>query len=236
MKREHVSWWSPSVNRQMEFLWFGDWGRPLILFPTSGGRFFENEDFGLVGALADKVNGGQLQIICPDSLDQESWYNKWAHPYDKIRRHEQYDGYLRNELVPYIANRAQRSDLIVYGASFGAFHAANFAGRHPDVVRRAICFSGKYDIHSFLDGYWDDGAYFNCPTAYISNAEGESRDRLASVEWVVATGEHDSLVDDNRHFAGILAAKGIPHHAEIWPGQFGHDWPWWKEHLRRFVP
>jgi esterase/lipase superfamily enzyme len=33
----------------------------------------------------------------------------------------------------------------------------------------------------------------------------------------------------------MLWAKGIPNHLEIWPGQFGHDWPWWREHLRRFV-
>ena len=21
----------------------------------------------------------------------------------------------------------------------------------------------------------------------------------------------------------------------FWPGVFGHDWPWWRENLRRFV-
>jgi esterase/lipase superfamily enzyme len=236
MHREHVRWWSPSLNRDMEFLWFGHWGRPLLLFPTSGGRFFENEDFGLVGALADKIEGGEIQVICPDAVDYESWMNKGSHPYHRIRRHEQYDAYLRNELVPYIQHRAARNDLAMYGASFGAYHAANFAGRHPDVVRTAICFSGKYDIHDFLDGYWDDGAYFHCPTAYFPNLEGGALDAARSVGWVIATGEHDSLVGDNHHFAGVLRSKGIPLHFEIWPGQFGHDWPWWKEHLRRFVP
>jgi len=60
--------------------------------------------------------------------------------------------------------------------------------------------------------------------------------RLARVEWIIATGEHDSLVEDNRRFAALLSSKGIPNHAEFWPGVFGHDWPWWKENLRRFLP
>lgn len=236
MHRDYVRWWSPRLNRDMDFLWFGNWGRPVIFFPTSGGRFFENEDFGLVGAVADKIDGGEIQVICPDAIDSESWLNDWAHPADRIRRHEQYDSYLRDELVPYIQHRSERSDLVVYGASFGAFHAINFAGRHPDVVSRAIAFSGKFDIHDALYGYWDDGAYFNCPTAYFPNAEGETLERLKQVGWVIATGEHDSLVWDSRNFAGILERKGIPHHFELWEGQFGHDWPWWKHHLRRFIP
>ncbi|HEX8254560.1 MAG TPA: alpha/beta hydrolase-fold protein, partial [Thermoanaerobaculia bacterium] len=153
----------------MEFLWFGKFGRPVILFPTSAGRYFENEDFHLAGSLADKVNAGEIQLVLPDTVNNESWYNKSVHPAVRAARHAQYDAYLRNELVPYTFNRAQRGDLTVYGASFGAYHAANFAARYPDVVSRAVCFSGVFDITSFTDGYWDENCYFHSPTAYISN-------------------------------------------------------------------
>ncbi|HKR63011.1 MAG TPA: alpha/beta hydrolase-fold protein [Thermoanaerobaculia bacterium] len=235
MYRDYVRWWSPSLNREMEFLWFGQFGRPVILFPTSAGRFYENEDFGLSGSLADKVDRGEIQLVLVDTVNNESWYNKRVHPAVRVARHAQYDAYLRHELVPYIHNRAQRGDLVVYGASFGAYHASNFATRYPDVVSRAICFSGVYDIHSFLDGYWNDTCYFNCPTANIPNMNGEWAGRLARVEWVIATGEHDTLVQQNRDFSAMLWGKGIPNHLEIWPGVFGHDWPWWRENLRRFV-
>jgi esterase/lipase superfamily enzyme len=147
----------------------------------------------------------------------------------------QYDSYLRNEMVPYIFNRAQRGDLAVYGASFGAYHATNFAARYPDVVNRAILFSGVYDIYSAVDGYWDDNCYFNCPTAYIPNMSAEWVGKLSRVNWVIATGEYDSIVQKNHDFSQLLWAKGIPNYLEIWPGVFGHDWPWWREHLRRFV-
>jgi esterase/lipase superfamily enzyme len=235
MYREYGQWFSPSLGRGMEFLWFGQFGRPLVLFPTSGGRFYENEDFGLTEALADKVDRGEIQLVCVDSVDSESWYNRGVHPAVRAARHAQYDAYLRNEMVPYVFNRAQRGDLAVYGASFGAYHAANFAARYPDAVSRTICFSGLYDVHQFLDGYWDENCYFNCPTAYIPNMNGEWVGKLSRVGWVIATGEHDTLVQTNRDFSQLLWSKGIPNHSEFWGGQFGHDWPWWREHLRRFV-
>jgi len=235
MYREYGKWWSPSLGKEMELLWFGKFGRPVMLFPTSAGKYSENEDMQLSASLADKVAAGEIQLVLVDTVNNESWYDKSVHPAIRAARHVQYDAYLRNEMVPYVFNRAQRGDLTVYGASFGAYHAANFAAKHPDVVSRAVCFSGVYDIHSFLDGYWDDNCYFNCPTAFIPNLNDEGAAQLARVGWVIATGEHDTLVQKNREFSALLSSKGIPNYLEIWPGVFGHDWPWWREHLRRFV-
>jgi esterase/lipase superfamily enzyme len=235
MYREYGGWWSPALNRTMEFLWFGQFGRPLMLFPTSMGRFYENEDFHLTDSLSDKVDRGEIQLCCVDSVDAESWYNGWAHPADRARRQAQYDAYLRSEMIPYVQHRAQRSDLVAYGASFGAYHAANLAARHPDVVSGAICFSGLYDIHGFLNGYWDETCYYHCPTAYIPNMDASWSQRLARVGWVIATGEYDTLAQQSRDFSSLLWSKGIPNHSEFWGRAFGHDWPWWKENLRRFV-
>jgi len=233
--REYVQWFSPHLDRNMEFFWYGKFGRPLLMFPTSGGSFHENEDFHLTATLADKVDSGQLQLICVDSINQESWYNEHIHPADRARRHDAFDHYLRYELIPYIHDRAARGDIMAYGASFGAYHAANLAGRYPELVTRAILFSGLYDIHQFVYGYWDETCYFHCPTAYIPNLDQDWTRRLSNVGWVIATGEHDSLINENRNFANLLSARGIPNHAEFWGGVFGHDWPWWREHLRRFV-
>ena len=71
--------------------------------------------------------------------------------------------------------------------------------------------------------------------ACVPNMDHEWCEKLRSVEWVIATGETDSLVEETRSFSNILRRKEIPVHSEIWPGVFGHDWPYWKEHLRRFV-
>ena len=234
MKRTYGSWESPSLGRTMEYLWFGDRGRPLLVFPTSMGRFYQNEDFGLVAALADKVDAGWLQIICVDSVDAESWYNQKAHPRDRARRHDDYDRYLRNEMFPLIIERTG-GNIAVCGASFGAYHAANAAGRHAGLVTKAICFSGIYHMGRYLDGYWDETCYFHSPAAYIPNMDDGWCGRLRQVEWFVATGEHDSLIGENRGFADILWRKNIGAHAEFWPGVFGHDWPFWNDAVRRFI-
>ncbi len=53
MNERYIKWYSPWLSREFEMLVFGDKrGLPLVLFPTSGARYYENKDFGLVGAIA----------------------------------------------------------------------------------------------------------------------------------------------------------------------------------------
>lgn len=219
----------------MDFYWYGDRGRPVILFPTSGGRHNENEDFGLVPALASKIDGGEIQVCCPDSVNRESWADDSLPPWEKLRRHELYDRFLSQEFFPFVARRAGREDPIVYGASLGGWQAVTFGARHPDQVGRVIALSGFFDIRRLLKNWWNETAYFYSPTDFVSNMDSGWVGRLSRVEWVIATGETDSLVEETRTFAGVLRRKGVPCHAEIWPGVFGHDWPFWKQHLPRFL-
>jgi esterase/lipase superfamily enzyme len=235
MQRSYVTWVSRHLGRPMEFLWFGTGGYPVIMFPTSMGRFYQYEDMRTVAQLGGKIEAGQLQLVCVDSVDAESWYNDAAPPSARGVRQAQYDAYLREELAPYVQARAGRADLGTFGCSFGAYHAANFAARYPGLVTKAVCLSGIYDIHRFLDGYWDETDYYQCPTAYIPNMDAQWTERLRGVDWVIATGEFDSLVQANRDFSALLWAKGVPNHAEIWPGVFGHDWPFWNGCVERLV-
>ena len=224
------------MERPVEYLWFGESGRPLVMFPTSGGRYWENEDRGLVESVSDYVNEGRLQVCCIDAFNEESWTNTQMHPADRVRNHDRFDRYLSEEMMPMVAARAGRDDIAVYGASLGGFHAVNFAARHPEQVARCIALSGLFDINRLLDGYWDESCYYHSPVAFVSNMDDEWLNRIRSVEWVIATGETDSLVGETRNFTDILRQRHVDVHSEIWPGVFGHDWPYWKEHLRRFLP
>ena len=236
MERHYDTFQSRILERTIEYLWFGHSGRPLVMFPTSGGRFHENEDRGLIDAIAPYINEGRLQVCCIDAFNDETWNNSELHPAERVRRHDIYDRYLAQELFPMVAARAGRHDIAVYGASQGGFHAVNFAARHPDLVSRCIALSGLFDNHRLVDGHWDDLCYFHCPTAFVPNMDEHWSRKLAGVEWILATGEQDSLVEETRNFSNILRSKGIPVHTEIWPGVFGHDWPYWKQHLPRFLP
>jgi esterase/lipase superfamily enzyme len=235
MQRNYEKWFSPALGRDMELLRFGWSGFPVVLFPTSMGRFFQYEDFGLVARLADKVERGQLQLFCVDSVDSESWYDEQIHFAQRGKRHESYDRYVEGEVVPYVRDRSQRRDLGVFGCSFGAYHAANFAGRHAELVTKAVCFSGIYDVSRFTDGQWNDTSYFNSPACYIANMDEAHLQRIRAVRWVIATGEFDALADENRRFDALLAAKGVAPHTEIWPGVNGHDWPSWNDAVVRLL-
>jgi len=236
VQRHYDTFQSRVLGREVEYLWFGTSGRALVMFPTSGGRYFENEDRGIVETLGDYVGEGRLQVCCIDSFNDETWNSTSLHPAERVQRHDAYDRFLAEEMMPMVAARAGRDDVALYGASFGAFHAVNFAARHPEQVARCIAFSGFYDAHRVLDGHWDELCYFHSPVAYVANMDADWVGRMNTVEWVIATGEHDSLVADARGFSNLLRSKGIGVHSEIWPGVFGHDWPFWKQHLRRFLP
>jgi esterase/lipase superfamily enzyme len=99
MNREYHKWYSPSLHRDMELLVFGHGGQPVIVFPTSMGRFFDYENRGMIEAVRSKYEGGELQAFCVDSVDTESWYNKGIHQRDRVLRHEAYERYLLHEVL-----------------------------------------------------------------------------------------------------------------------------------------
>jgi len=223
------------LERPSEFFWFGHAGRPLIMFPTSAGRYSENAERGLVGTLSKYIDAGELQVCCIDAYNEETWGNNDIHPSERVQRHDRYDRMLSEELVPMVVARAGRDDVALYGASQGGYHAANFSCRHPEQVSRCIAFSGVFDNRRMLDGHFDDMAYYHNPMCSVPNMDEDWINRLKTVEWVLATGENDSVVNETRNFAEVLRSKGIECYSEIWPGVFGHDWPFWEEHLHRFV-
>ena len=231
MQRDYIKEYSPSLGREMELLHFGHGGRPLLVFPTSMGRFYQWEDFGLVGAISDLIDAGAVQLVCVDSVDAESWYAKDRPPADRVRRHLQYEAYILNEILPRLPGTA-----IACGTSFGALHAVLLAARHPSRVGGFIALSGAYDTAKFLDGYHDDNTYFTNLMAFLPglNDEAYLGPLRAQHPKVIATGEQDPNVEDSVKVARLFAEKGVPVGLEIWPG-WAHDWPYWKDMMRRYL-
>jgi esterase/lipase superfamily enzyme len=73
MHRAYHRWRSQQLDRDMELLVFGHGGPAVVVFPTSQGAFFEYEDRGMIAALADKLDGGGLRLICVSTVDSESF-------------------------------------------------------------------------------------------------------------------------------------------------------------------
>src|SRR5947209_7629336 len=86
MNERHVRWYTQHMSREFDMLVFGNGsGLPLIMYPTSFGRYYQNKDFGLVGSIAHFVDSGRVTVYCVDSADLDSFYNKSIHPADRIR-------------------------------------------------------------------------------------------------------------------------------------------------------
>ncbi len=236
MKREYHKWFSPSLGRDMELLVFGHAGLPVLVFPTSCGRFFEFEDRDMVGALHGQIEAGHLQLFCVDSVDAESWYNRGVGPRWRIARHMQYEQYCMSEVLPLIRSLNHNHSLAAIGCSFGGYHAANIALRHPDVFTAFLSMGGAFDVSSFLHGYYDDDCYYNLPTHFLPGMNDSwFLDRYRHNTYVLATGEHDFCWSQNETLAGILRAKGIPCRLDVWGSGAGHDWPWWRQMLQTYL-
>lgn len=229
---EHLHrWFSPNLSMDVEVLAFGTRGYPVILFPTSLGRYYENKDFKLIDSVAWFIDEGLVKIYCVDGFDRLSWYNKDIHPSERVKNHIWYDLMLLHELVPLAQRETGVPRVATAGCSFGGYHATNFAFRHPEVVKYVFTMGAAFDIKSQLDGYYDENVYFNNPMDFLPQAENPA---FHDMNIVLGTGTHDMCWDANEKMAAILRQKGIQHWLDVRQDS-PHDWPAWREMFPHYL-
>ena len=236
MRRDYHNWYSTRLGRHMELLAYGHAGFPVLVFPSSRGRFHEYEDQGMIHTLSGKIDAGHLQVFCVDSVDGESWYNKRIHPHDRVARHVAYEDYVLYEVVPLIKGTNRAPTISVTGCSFGGYHSLNFALKHPDLVTNCVSMSGAFDMRSFMEGYYDNLFYLNNPVDYVPNlSDPWFLDRYKQMRLVLGVGDHDICLGENFRMADILGRKSIPHWLDVWTGGQRHDWPLWQRMALKFL-
>jgi esterase/lipase superfamily enzyme len=228
---EYHKWHSPTINRDFEMLSFGHSGYPVILFPTSKGSYYQNKDQGLIETARWFLENGKVKIYCPDSLDAQSWYNKSIPPGERAWIHTLYDRLLREEIIPRAFQETGHDRIALAGCSFGGYHAANFAFRHPALASHCFSMSGVFDIRSFTDGFYDDNIYFNNPVDFIPGAADPA---LWKMGIVLGTSDRDICRGQNEWMSRLLKAKDIRHWLDIRPDR-DHDWPLWKEMFPHYL-
>lgn len=236
MNREYHKWFSPVLERDMELLIFGHSGRAVLFFPTRTARFYDYENWGIIEAMQYQIDNGEIQLFCVDSIDAESFYNGNIHPTSRIERHLQYERYLLDEVIPFMYLKNGGTFLETAGCSMGAYHAINFALKHPWLFRKAVGISGRYDLtktpgefRDLLDGHNDESVYFNMPGQYIANLTDEYLlNAVRSMEIIIAIGETDPFLYGNQEFSQLLWDKGISNQFYIW-GSNAHRPKYWKK-------
>lgn len=238
MRREITSWYSPSLSKEMPIVTYGHYGFSLLLVPTAAADYLEYERFQLIDHIAPFIEGGKVKVFSVNSINTESWLNNEMDPSHKGIRHNQFNAYVYNEVVPFIRNATSwDTPIIISGASFGALHSMNLFLKRPDLINGVIAMSGVYDLTEYSKGHFDDQVYYNSPIHYIPNlTDHDVLEQQRRGKIIIATGSGDyEDPEANRRFSGVLHTKSIPHELDIWGQDIRHDWPTWRKMLPHFL-
>lgn len=237
MLRRYEKIYSPAIGRDIQILAFGHYGAPVIAFPSGMGQFYDFENNGMIEAIAFLIDAGKIKLYCPESLDHESWLNHSADPHWRAVRHNDYQDFIVNNLVPAIRFDCRSPDIRIAltGCSLGAYHAANFALKFPHLFHYALCMSGRYNIEALCGPSGSAEVYFNNPLAYVYNLHDGALEHVrhnAHLALVCGQGAwEDKCLHDTHRLADLLLEKGISHERDIWGHDVEHHWYWWRKQI-----
>ena len=239
MNRELFAWYSPVLNKEMPIVSYGHFGSVLLLVPTAAADYLEYERFLLIDALAPFIDAGIIKVYSIDSINNESWLNKSMPDWDKAVRHDQWNQYIYNEVIPYIKlNSGENTPIYISGASFGALHSMNLFLKRPDLLNGVIAMSGVYDLTEYSGGFMNDTVYYNSPAHYMPNlTDHHLLETIRSSNHIHILTGSGSYEDPKAggEFAKILYNKGISYEFDNWGEDYNHDWPTWRNMLPHYI-
>jgi len=237
--------YSHQLGRDMEYKVYGHSGKPVIVFPTSFGRFWQWEDMGMIDVMSGFINDGKIQVWTIDGLDNETFKSSHWDMLGNTRRYDQYMGYVREDLLPHIRNWSRWSNngfehkAIVTGASMGAFHAANFFFHQPWHLDTLIAMSGAYSTQGFFGDYKPDEVAAYSPLNYLQGSFVDSR-WLAykRCNIILACGQgawEEPMLTETKLLADMLRNRDIPVWEDLWGYDMDHDWPLWRRQMPYYL-
>ncbi len=236
---------SRQLGRTMEYKRYGHAGRPMLVFPTSKGRFFQYEDSGAIGALSAFIEDGRIQVWTVDGIDVETFFARDLDPQNRMARYDAYLRYVREEVLPELNAEAKASNggrelkPLLSGCSMGAYHAANFLFHYPELASGVIALSGVYSTRDFFGSALEGGIYYHSPLDYLPGLNDEALlARLRASRMIFCCGQgawEEPMLIETRELERVLRDKEIPAWFDYWGTDVSHDWPWWHRQLEYFV-
>jgi esterase/lipase superfamily enzyme len=239
MQRHITSWYSPRLDKEMPIAVYGNYGFALLLVPTAAADFLEYERFQLIESLRPFIDSGKVKVFSINSINNESWMNYDMDPKHKVIRHQQFNSYVYDEVIPFIkTHTSYETPVIISGASFGALHSMNLFLKRPDLINGVISLSGVYDLTEYSRGYFDEDVYYNSPQHYMPNLSDhavlEQIRNSSHIHIFTGSGAYEDP-NGSRSFAGILYSKGINYELDVWGSEWKHDWETWRQVLPHYL-
>lgn len=238
MNREIHQWWSPRLEKNMEIVCYGHYGFSLLMLPTAAADYLEYERFYVIDVLAPYIEAGKVKVYSINSINSESWLNSKMLPHHKAIRHNTFNYYVFDEVIPFIHTHCHGNvPVITTGASLGALHAANLFFHRPDLIHGTIAMSGVYDLTSYSDGFYNEDVYYNSPIHYLPNIHDHGMLELYRKSKIFILSGSGNYEDPNasRSLSQTLWDKAIPNELDIWGPDMGHDWPTWRAMLPYYI-
>ena len=239
MQKQHWNWASQRLPEQARVVRWGQYGRPVLLFPTAGGDYEEVERFELIGALGGLIDAGRIKVYSIDSIAGKTWLRGSDSAQYCSRVQNLYDAFVYHELLPLIRSDChdERIELVAAGASIGAFNAVATVCRHPDAFRLAIGMSGTFDLSKYLGGSMNLDFYYCSPLHYLPDlAEGPQLARLRERFIVLPTGQGRwEAPGESWRLAQVLGGRGVPNRVDPWGTEWDHDWRTWRAMLPKYL-
>jgi len=170
-------------------------------------------------------------------VQSDSFSNKGAHPFHRSWLQAQYDDYVASEVFPFIDSVCQTPGIPIttYGASLGAYHAANTLFKHPDHVKRCYALSGVYDIRDSMTG-----CTTTTSTSIIGRLYGQPErslflHQLASCDIHLATGCGPWETAGRPTECLRCSRAANTSYLDDWGPKGGHEWPYWHHQMWEYV-
>lgn len=240
MSKRKERWYSHRVACEITVTRWGHVGTPVLLYPTAGGDAEEVERFHMIDVLSDLLAQGRIKVYSVDSVAAQRWLKEHKLTSYAGRVHNEFDECVRREVVPFIHDDCggdTTRDIMVAGASIGAFNAFASLTRHPDVFSHAVCMSGTYDLTKFLQGQVEHEFHRASPLHFLpQHPEGPHLDKLRTRSVLLLHGEgRAESPEESWKVAHCLGAKRVPNRVVSWGKDYPHDWVTWRKMLPQYL-
>ncbi len=236
--KQTTRWYSDRLKQDVQVVRWGNYGTPVLLFPTAGGDAEEVERFHMLRVLESQLQQGKVKVFSCDSVAGQKMVMAEGSPAYRCWIQNQFQQFIYHELVPAIRNDCQSPgiEIVATGASIGAFHALGMVCRFPDAFSHAICMSGTYDLTRFVKGPTTQDLYFATAVQFIPSLEGPALEAVRKRFVLFASGEGRAEdIGESWRAAQVLGSKGIPNRVDSWGAGWHHDWPTWRNMLPKYL-
>ena len=240
MKIQELKNFSVHLNQEIAMKIYGSGGKPILVFPTRKGRYYDFENFYMVASIKDFIEDEKVMLITVDSIDGQSWANNAIPPAQRAKRHEDYDHYIIEEVIPFIQKKVSPDQkILTAGCDMGGYHAANFFFRYPNVFDGMISLSGWFQLQEFIGNFMNEAVYYHSPLHYLPNLTDDwYLEKYRQSQIIICAGQgkwEEACLANAYALERVLNEKEIPCWVDFWGMDVNHDWPWWRKQFPYFI-